>query len=231
MPDLKSLQHYMKDALVSGGEPSAALLHAIGSGTITNAQRIRVHQNNYRQSLVASLAAIFPVAQTYVGEPFLKGAASRYIAAHPPAEPMLAAYGATFAAFMEAFPPVAQVPYLPDIMRLEWAVHELQVSTEQRQTEGALRLSANARVIASAYPLLNLWMAGTGQIPPEAVNVKSGGQCAAAVLRDGEVRLMALNAAEQAAALAPAPGTGDAACTDAAVTARLIDMGVLAGRA
>ncbi len=228
MSDLATLQSRMRAALVEGGEPEAGLAAAIDAGTLTSVQRIRVHQNNYRQTLTTSLLAIFPVAAVFVGEQFLRGVAGKYVQAHPPVAPMLSAYGATFADFLDDFPPVAQVSYLPDIVRLEWAVHELQVAREaEEEADGVLCLSPNARLVDSRYPILNLWMAGTGQIPPEAVNVKSGGQCAAAVLRAGEVRLMALEGKEHAIALAPASAGGG----DEAIVTRLRDMGVLAGRA
>lgn len=227
MSDLARIQAGMKAAIVAGGEPDAAVLEAVVAGKLTSAQRMRVHQNNYRQTLTSALLAIFPVAQVFVGEAFMKGVASKFTATEPPGVPMLSAYGATFADFLDAFPPVAQVPYLPDIIRLEWAVHELQVSHEQAVDDGSLRLSPNARVIDSRYPVLSLWMAGTGQIPPEAVNMKAGGQCAAAVLTGGEVRIMALDGAEKAQLAALE--VGEAAIT--ADIARMLDMGVLAGKA
>ena len=227
MSELARMQAGMKAAIVAGDEPDVAVLEAVVAGKLTSAQRMRVHQNNYRQSLAAALLSIFPVAQVFVGEAFMKGVASKYVASEPPGVPMLSAYGATFAAFLDDFPPVAQVPYLPDIIRLEWAVHALQVALEQPVHEGPIRLSPNARVIDSRYPVLNLWMAGTGQIPPEAVNLKAGGQCAAAVLVNGEVRIMALDTAEKTQLAAIEAGEA----REAKHLARLLDMGVLAGKA
>lgn len=227
MSDLARIQAGVKAAIVEGGELDAVLLEAVVAGKLTSAQRMRVHQNNFRQTLTSALLAIFPVAQVFVGEAFMKGVAGKFITSEPPGAPMLSAYGATFADFLDAFPPTAQVPYLPDIIRLEWAVHELQVSNEHVVDEGPVRLSPNARVIDSRYPVLNLWMAGTGQIPPEAVNLKAGGQCAAVVLSGGEVRIMALDGAEKALLVALEAGE---AKEDAGI-ARMLDMGVLAGKA
>lgn len=227
MSDLATLQASMKAAMISGGEPGEGLVAAVLPSGLDPAQRIQIHQNNYRQTLTSALLALFPIAQVFVGEPFMKAALSRYVASEPPSEAVLARYGAGAAAFLEAFPPVAQVPYLPDIVRLEWFIHELQVSAEQETasdaTGEALRISPNVRIVDSAYPVLNLWMAGTGQIPPEAVNIKVGGQCAAAILKGGEVRLLALDGAERNCVSA-APGSLSGHSSDAA---RLIEMGVL----
>jgi hypothetical protein len=227
MSELARLQASMKAAMISGGQPEAHLVASVLPSGLTPAQRIQVHQNNYRQTLTAALIALFPVAQVFVGEQFMKGVLARYVAEDPPSEAVLARYGAGVADFLQAFPPVAQVPYLPDIIRLEWYVHELQVTaeaaTDEAESHQRVRLSPNVRLVDSDFPVLNLWMAGTGQIAPEAVNVKSGGQCAAALLTGGEVRLLALDAAERAFVKSL---TGEVPA-DEPVTARLIEMGIV----
>jgi hypothetical protein len=227
MSELARLQASMKAAMVSGAEPEAHLVASVLPSGLAPAQRIQVHQNNYRQTLTAALLALFPVAQVFVGEQFMKGVLARYVADDPPSEAVLAHYGAGAADFLQAFPPVAQVPYLPDIVRLEWYVHELQVAVEVDTGDAAphqrRKLSPNVRLVDSDFPVLNLWMAGTGQIAPEAVNVKSGGQCAAVLLSGGEVRLLALDAAEREFVRSL---TSENSAHEP-VAARLIEMGVL----
>ena len=205
MSDLAAFQTAMKEAMIAGGEPARHLADMIAGGGLTPEQRVQVHQNNYRQTLTGALLSLFPLAQIFVGEAFMKGALARYIAAEPPTVPVLARYGRGVASFLDDFPPIAQVPYIPDIVRLEWAIHELQVTPEAAVAAegiGKPRLSPNARLVDSDYPVLNLWMAGTGQLAPEAVNLKSGGQCAAVLLQGGEVRIMALDKHERQFVLA-----------------------------
>ena len=238
MPELAALQQAMKLALTTGSAPAAELQHAISGGSLSPLQRIRVHQNNYRETLTAALLSLFPVAKTFVGEAFLKGALGRYVAADPPRVAVLAHYGDGLPDFLDAFPPTAQVPYLPDIIRLEWAIHSLQVAVEKEPPEeqvGGLKVSPNIRLIDSEHPILNLWMAGTGQIPPEAVHLKSGGQCAMAMLTGGDVRLLALDKAQRTLMLALQGGEQAKGQTTAQIsghsqdktTAELPDMGAL----
>ncbi len=202
MPNLLELQRDFKAAVLSG-EASDSLISALEPGVLNATDRLKIHGNNYRQTLTAALAGIFPVAQAFVGDEFLGGMLRRYVLEVPPQEAVLSVYGQGVPAFARSFSPAQNIPYLADIMALEWAVHELQHAREQRSHDstalraalknGPLCLSPNARMVDSAFPVLNLWMAGTGQIPPEAVHVKSGGQCACAVLTNGEVRLFGLS--------------------------------------
>ncbi|WP_262691478.1 HvfC/BufC N-terminal domain-containing protein [Kordiimonas aestuarii] len=204
MPDLATFQREMRKAMVAGGVPSTTLEGAVVSDTLPAERRIRVHQNNYRESLCRALMSLFPVARVFVGEQFIKGVFAKYIAREPPCEAVLSHYGAGLPDFLAEFAPVCQVPYLRDIIRLEWAIHSLQLVEEfgnALSADGTPRLSPNVRLVDSDYPILNLWMAGTGQIPPEAVSLKAGGQCALVTLSGGEVRLAALDSAQRQTAL------------------------------
>ncbi|WP_417452149.1 putative DNA-binding domain-containing protein [Kordiimonas sp.] len=225
MSELAHLQQAMKEALVSGGEPAKALQDAVVSDAIPAAGRLRIHQNNYREMLTDALLALFPVAKVFVGEAFLRGVIGKYIQQQPPQAPVLSQYGADLPAFLEDFGPARQVPYLPDVIRLEWAVHSLQLVDEMEivPSDGLVQCSPNVRLIDSEYPILNLWMAGTGQIPPEAVHLKAGGQCAAAMLTAGEVRLIALDKAQRDAMACIEMGEP----TDPAVLATLMDMALV----
>ena len=106
------------DALLDPEAPLPAGLHTWNASA--PAQRFRVYRNNVAVSLVDALADNYPVVQALVGEAFFRAMARRFVAAHPPAGPVLALYGSDFAAYIAAFPPAGDVPYLADVARLEW---------------------------------------------------------------------------------------------------------------
>ena len=84
-------------------------------------KRFAVYRNNVIVSLTSSLMAAFPTVLALVGEEFFRAMARPYIMQSPPKSPMLTAYGSTFGDFLEGFEPVANLPYLGDVARLEHA--------------------------------------------------------------------------------------------------------------
>src|SRR5688500_7173734 len=85
------------------------------------ARRLAVYRNNVMGSLIDVLAAAYPTVCRLVGEPFFRFAAASFAAAAPPVRPHLMSYGGGFAGFLARFEPAADLPYLPDLARLEWA--------------------------------------------------------------------------------------------------------------
>lgn len=83
------------------------------------ARRFSVYRNNVTVSLVDALASIFPTVQNLVGEDFFRAMARLYVTTHPPTSPLLFTYGESFPAFLENFPPAADLPFLADVARVE----------------------------------------------------------------------------------------------------------------
>ena len=82
-------------------------------------KRFAVYRNNVVVSLVDALGAAYPGVKTMVGEAFFDALARAYVVQSPPDSPLMIFYGAGFADFLSAFPPVQQLPFLPDLARLE----------------------------------------------------------------------------------------------------------------
>jgi hypothetical protein len=82
-------------------------------------KRFAVYRNNVTVSLVKALAEIFPAVARLVGEDFFRAMARVYMTSEPPQSALLFEYGRGFPAFLEGFEPVAKLPYLPDVARLE----------------------------------------------------------------------------------------------------------------
>jgi hypothetical protein len=82
-------------------------------------QRFDVHRNNVLHSLITALAEGFPSVLKLVGEPFFTAVAAAAVRASPPRHPVLLAYGAEFPDFLQHFPPLAGLPYLADVARID----------------------------------------------------------------------------------------------------------------
>ena len=85
------------------------------------ARRFAVYRNNVVAGLVKALRSRFPAVEKIVGEEFFAAMARGFVMEQPPRSPLLAAYGDEFPAFIAAFEPARELPYLADVARLEAA--------------------------------------------------------------------------------------------------------------
>lgn len=85
-------------------------------------KRFNVYRNNVAVSLTEALVTGFPVIHKLVGDAFFRAMAGVFLRANPPRSAVLSGYGADLPEFLESFPPVAHLPYLADVARLELAL-------------------------------------------------------------------------------------------------------------
>ena len=139
------------------------------------AQRFSVYRNNVLVSLSAALSSAFPVCRHLVGEEFFQAMARAYLRFDPPVSPVLSEYGDGFADFIAAFAPARQLPYLPDLARLErlriesyhaadaptLAVEAMQALMQDPERLAALRIELHpaCRMLRSRYAVFSLWVA------------------------------------------------------------------------
>ena len=167
-------------------------------------RRVAVYRNNVAASLVGVLRAHFPVIERVVGTEFFEAAAVAFVRDAPPVSPVLAEYGEGFASFLAGFAPAADLPYLPDVARLEWArtvaynaADGAPVGIERLAAEsdlGAVRLRLHpaAQVVASPWPIVSIWQ--TNAHDAEVRRVRAGGEIALVTRPALDVRIERLPA-------------------------------------
>lgn len=120
-----------------------------------------------------ALAAAFPTLQQLLGDESFAALARDFWRRHPPASGDIARWGEALPAFVAAAPTLADVPYLGDVARLEWALHRVQTAPDgaaaplpglallASHDPAALRLQLppGSVVLASAWPVFSLWQA------------------------------------------------------------------------
>ncbi|MDD2808016.1 DNA-binding domain-containing protein [Rhodoferax sp.] len=142
--------------------------------------RFAVYRNNVMVSLIDALADTYPVVQTLVGEAFFRAMAREFAQNHPPRSAVMAYYGRNFADFVAAFPPVASVPYLADVARLEMArvlayhaadvaaidpqVLQAALANAQQLLSLQLVLHPSIQVIESSFAIVSVWTAHQGAV-------------------------------------------------------------------
>lgn len=107
---------------------TVATLPAFAGGEVP--QRFSLYRGNLGATWRRTLAHAYPVVLALVGEDFFGGLARAYGRKMPSDSADLNQFGARFADFLAAFPPVDELPYLPDMARLEWAVHLAHYAAE-----------------------------------------------------------------------------------------------------
>ena len=134
---------------------------------------LAVYRNTVAAGLCDALAANFPVIREMLGDEMFAAVAFDHTDAHPPANPVLAHYGAAFADRIEEQQWAADVPYLSDMARVERLHCEALFAADAvpldpaalarlapgEWTHARLTLHPATRFAGSRWPVAGLWRA------------------------------------------------------------------------
>lgn len=190
-------------------------------------QRLAMYRGQQTGTWHKTLSAAFPVLRQLLGDEFFEGLSHAYGMAYPSQDADLNLFGAAMPAFLRDFAPAADYPYLPDMARLEWAVHRAYFAADgdavnaaglaglsPEQFDGArFSLQAAVALIASPWAVVSLWHAHHGAAFPPSM--ASGEQCVVARPR-WQPQVVALSPARLAALTRLQEGASVGAALDAA---------------
>ena len=209
MPSLHEVQTGFLSHLM-GGNTVSVEAWVLADG-LTPAARMQIYRNNLYTSLSEALAAIYPVIQRLVGMDFFRQTARTYIGQQPSRSGNLHDFGQAFAIFLEHQPYLHELPYLPDVARLEWAWHKSYHAAESTPLDlGTLAsvpaknyesirflLAPSARLVQSAYPVLRIWLVNQDDyIGDPAVHLDQGANRLLVIRQGTEVQLQELGEGE-----------------------------------
>jgi len=166
MSDLAKTQAAFSTALATGALPAG-----LRGEAMQTARRFAVYRNNVRLARMHALTGAYPVLRNIVGEEFFNRLAREYALGHESESGDLNQYGADFNVFLAGFAPVAELPYLPEVARLEWLTHcsyyaadavplaRARLAALHESQWGALRLPLAPAVTAAAFiwPVARIW--------------------------------------------------------------------------
>jgi hypothetical protein len=159
MSSLRELQA----AFVAGvfdDQESGAQSYVLANGMPPEA-RLAIYRNNIFHNYQQALRDVYPVVERLVGEEFFAFAAKRYIPCHPSHHGNLHCFGAEFGTFLDGFAPAAALPYLGDIARLEWHVHEVFHAADRDamrvQRLAALPIEKMPHILCTLHPACRLF--------------------------------------------------------------------------
>jgi hypothetical protein len=208
MSELPRIQANFSAALAGGTAP-AGLCGESGKA----ARRFAVYRNNVRLARMNALTGAYPVLRSIVGDEFFDGLARAYAIGHESASGDLNQYGVDFNAFLAGFSPAADLPYLPEVARLEWLVHcsyyaadvaplaPARLAALDESQWGALRWQLAPAVTAAAFiwPVARIWEVNqAGYTGAMQVDLRPQPSFALVYRPQYEVRVAALSAGEHA---------------------------------
>lgn len=157
---------------------------AVSSHTARAPQkRFAVYRNNVIVGLSEALRTQFPATERVVGTEFFAALARVYVSSEPPRSPVMMNYGERFPAFIERFEPAAEIPYLADVARLEFARTQAYHAADAAPLDAAAWQSVNAdalgelrvvmhpslRILRSAFPVMTIWSMNSGGMEPASI--------------------------------------------------------------
>lgn len=173
MPDLLAFQRGV----------AAALLDPARGHPLAGQPGLAVYRNNSAGAVIDALRAAYPTVAMLVGEARFEQLALDFFARHPPASPVLADYGEGFADRLQDQPWIRELPYLPDVARLDrLRVEALFAADAPVLDAGALnglapedwmtlrlKLHPTARFAWLSTPAMSIWLAHQDGEPREEV--------------------------------------------------------------
>ncbi len=170
MPEFDDLQSAFAAALLPRGDLAQALPLFRGEPARV-ARGLAIYRGNVQANAAKALAAIYPVAARIAGEQFFAGLAREYAARVPSVSSDLNEYGEGFGGFLAAFEPAWEIPYLPDVAKMEWRVHRAHYAADvpvldparlaqiDEADYPALRVALHpaCALLVSEWPLARIW--------------------------------------------------------------------------
>ncbi|HED16665.1 MAG TPA: hypothetical protein ENI64_07640 [Gammaproteobacteria bacterium] len=158
---------YDETALATAGE----LVHA--TETLDAPSHIAIYRDSIRLGLAHALREIYPVCARLLGDAYFTQVCEQYIQEHPSHSPDLNRYGLAFPEFASKLSLANDLPWLPDVLRLERSWHKvfsgndttkfdlecLAELTEEQSLYACIVLQENMQLIDSVWPIDNIWHA------------------------------------------------------------------------
>jgi hypothetical protein len=170
MPALLELQRALGGAIADGGRTAAAAPLFRGPAEAVSA-RLAAYRGNVFGNCANALSAAYPIVRKIVGAEFFAATAREYARVHPSRSGDLNEYGDALATFLATFAQTRDLPYLPDVARMEWLAHRAYYAADPASFDptqlgslppdrwAALRpvLAPGCALLASNWPLARIW--------------------------------------------------------------------------
>lgn len=134
---------------------SAALTPWLAQGDVEDAAQVfAVYRNTSAKARIDALQANYPTVCDLVGEAWFRAAADVFCREQPGGDPVMAAFGEGFAAWLAAFEPAQDMPYLGPVARLDRAWTEAHLAADAIPLDRAAAAASSAGMAGQRLSLI-----------------------------------------------------------------------------
>ncbi len=194
MISLEQLQELFYKAVFEhspGNTDTSELGHYINETEgLSSVDHFTIYKASITAKLNRALREIYPVCHRLTGDDFFNAMGREFMRVTPSRSADLANYGENFPEFLTDFKHAANLPYLADVARLEWAWHRAfhaadetgldtgRLAEVQDNDKGQIvfQLPLSASLISSEYPVHHIWEVNQDEYTgDQTVNLDEGG--------------------------------------------------------
>ncbi len=203
-PSLLEVQRWMKAKILPTERTGASLgeVPLNPQGGAPGAERLSVYSGGYLARIEEALEEAYPAVRHVTGRLGFGGIARSYAARHGSINFDLSKAGRHLPEFLKDYSLTQELPFLPDLARLEWKVAEAFHSFDQppagfaqlaavpaEQWEGVrIRFQPSVSVVSSAWPVLDIWEAREKPVQEIRIQLEGRPQKALVYRKQWEVR-------------------------------------------
>jgi len=207
---LAKLQKEFWEALYDAD--NAVLASIYDDGNLKPSDRIEIYRTNVRTLHVSVLTSVYPVCEKILGSDYFKQIAKKYFKQNPSQSVDLNEYGDQFPRFLrdliEQRSELEEYQYLADLAQLEWQIQKVYFSADNvkldmikfqqacatQAGEMSFSLQASVSILASEYPIAELWQMHQEDEPDQGATVVAEYEWLC-IFRDGyQVSIRKINA-------------------------------------
>lgn len=206
--DFAEIQHRFARDIFADTQPGISIAD-VRAGRLSSSERLDIYRYNVNTVLSNALRDLYPVLVNVVGEDFFREAARQFVRATPSTSGDLNEFGADFASFLRDYAHAKELPYLPDLARLERAWHRAFHAADEAPMDFAglasvavevagevvLGLHPSVALLRSDYPLFQIWEVNQpGYLGDWQVDWDAAESCVVVYRQEYAVAAQALNA-------------------------------------
>ncbi len=174
-PDLATLQCWMKSQIrpSGGGKETFSESPLNPQGGDPGIVRMEVYASGYLARMKEALEEVYEAVHHLTGEGVFSRLATDYAKQFPSRHYNLSAAGVHFSRFLEMAEITEKLPFLPDLVRLEWKVNQafhafekpplspeiFQSVPEEKWDDLVFEFQPSVGIVSSGWPILDLWQA------------------------------------------------------------------------